>query len=196
MVEILLVPAVADSLRLGDLSKLHIDEALVNLVEDHLDKYRLLTTTLRIREPGYLGVKVRAEIIPSEYIVPELVVARVVETLREFLSPLPMSERVETRDDLMGSNWEGWPFGRDLYMAEIFSLIQRIPGVKHVLDVSLSTRPVVPINIISLETEEEQAAEGLTAVKQRLISVPSDTLLCSLDHEVVIATLGGENGSV
>jgi hypothetical protein len=81
-------------------------------------------------------------------------------------------------------------------MAEIFSLIQRVPGVKHVLDVSLSTRPVVPINIISLETEEEQAAEGLTAVKQRLISVPSDTLLCSLDHEVVIATLGGENGSV
>jgi predicted phage baseplate assembly protein len=194
-VEILLVPAVADSLRLGDLSKLHVDQALVKLVEDHLDKYRLLTTTLRIREPGYLGVKVRAEIIPSEYSLPELVVARVVETLREFLSPLPMSERVEARDDLMGSDWEGWPFGRDLYIAEIFSLIQRVPGVKHVLDVSLSTRPVVPLNMASLETEEEQEAEGLTLVKQKLISVSSDTLLCSLDHEVVIATLGGENGS-
>jgi hypothetical protein len=65
-----------------------------------------------------------------------------------------------------------------------------------VLDVSVSTRPVVPVNIASREAEEEQVEEALTPVKQKLIRVSSDTLLCSLDHEVVIATLGGENGPI
>jgi predicted phage baseplate assembly protein len=196
MVEILLVPAVADALKLGDLSKLHVDQAMADMVEEHLDKYRLLTTTLRIREPSYIGVKVRAEIVPSEYSVPELVLARVVETLRAFINPLSTADTAEIQDDLMGEGWEGWPFGRDLYLAEIFSLIQRVPGVKHVLDVSLSTRPVVPVNMVSPQGEEAPAEEALTPIKQKLIQVSSDTLLCSLDHEVVIANLGGENGSI
>ena len=81
-----IVPAVADSLRADDLTKLYVDETLAKTVEDHLDEYRLLTATLRIREPSYVGVKVHAEIIPSEYSRPEVVRTRVVESLRNFIS--------------------------------------------------------------------------------------------------------------
>jgi hypothetical protein len=196
MVEVLIVPAVADSLRAGDLTKLNVDEALARTVGDHLDRYRLLTTTLRIKEPNYLGVKVRAEIIPSEYSRPEVVQARVAESLRNFINPLAIAtESAENGQPdgatagLTDDDWEGWPFGRNLYVAEIFSLIQRVPGVKHVLDVQLSTRPVVPAKETLPEEEEEQesVAEPLAVVDQKVIRVSADTLLCSLDHEIASA---------
>jgi hypothetical protein len=212
-IEIIIVPAVADSLRADDLTKLYVDETLAKTVQDHLDEYRLLTTTLQIREPSYVGVKVHAEIIPSEYSRPEVVRARVVESLRSFISPLAIAEDGWVdgeQGELMDQDWEGWPFGRNLYVAEIFSLIQRVPGVKHVLDVQLSTRPVIPGKELPPEAEgqereraeEEGEAgvslspeEGLEVVKQKVIRVPADTLLCSLDHEIGLAELEeGEEG--
>jgi predicted phage baseplate assembly protein len=214
-IEIIIVPAVADSLRVGDLTKLYVDETLAKTVQDHLDEYRLLTTTLRIREPSYVGVKVHAEIIPSEYSRPEVVKARVTESLNNFISPLAIAEDGAgngQQDELMagpaGHDWEGWPFGRNLYVAEIFSLIQRVPGVKHILDVQLSTRSVIPSKEFPPESEEqgrgdtevpdiESAHDGseageLRAVDQKIIRVPADTLLCSLDHEITLAALGEE----
>jgi hypothetical protein len=202
MIEILIVPAVADSLRVDDLSKLYVDETLTRTVRAHLDQYRLLTTTLHIREPNYLGVKVHAEIVPSEYSRPEVVRARVTERLRDFISPLDITEDPEERDELLGPDWEGWPFGRNLYVAEIFSLIQRVPGVKHVLDVQLSTRPAIPREEISPETEQERpvetlevedAQETLSQFEEKVMRVPADTLLCSIEHEIAIAELDGDN---
>ncbi|MBC8249952.1 MAG: putative baseplate assembly protein [Anaerolineales bacterium] len=200
-VEILVVPAVADSLRVGDLTRLHVDRTLAQTIEEHLDKYRLLTTVLRIKEPNYVGVKVHAEIIPSEYSRPEVVKARVAESLRDFISPLSLAENPEERDELMGPGWEGWPFGRNLYVAEILSLIQRVPGVKHVLDVQLSARSVIPQEARQPEAEEGQGGKGageqgsrgegesLIKVEQKVVRVPADTLLCSLDHEITMAEL-------
>ncbi len=198
-IEILVVPAVADSLRAGDLSKLHVDEALTKTVGNYLDQYRLLTTTLRVRGPNYLGVKVQAEIVPSEYSQPEVVRARVAENLRRFISPLALGgETGKEDDDLISDGWEGWPFGRNLYVAEIFSLIQRVPGVKHVLDVQLSTRPVIPGEEIPplegvVEDEQEETQTDLTPVKQKVIRVPDDTLLCYLEPEIILTGLEDED---
>ncbi len=193
MVEILVVPAVADSLQAGDLSKLYVDEILAKMIEKHLDSYRLLTTTLQIREPNYVGIKVQAEIVLSEYSRPEVIKARVIQSLKNFISPLDITQNQEP-DELMDSDWEGWPFGRNLYVAEIFSLIQRVPGVKHVLDVQLRQRPVVPNKEVPPEAEgEREAEEAPRQVKQKLVRVPADTLLCSLDHEITIAELGEED---
>ena len=190
-VEVLVVPAVSDSLSAGDLSPLHVDPALAKTVERTLDENRLLTTILRIREPSYLGVKVRAEIVPAEYAQPEIIAARVEQALRAFLSPLRLDTDAEQQDELMGVEWAGWPFGRDLYVAEVFSLIQRLPGVKHVLDVRLSTRPVIPDREqVSAEEEgSERSEESLQAVEGTMIRVPSNTLICSLEHDVAIAEL-------
>lgn len=196
VVEILVVPAVADSIMAGDLSKLHLDEALIELVEDHLDKYRLLTTTLRIKEPKYIGIKVNAEIVPSEFSQPEMVRTAVLESLRNFITPVSVGYGLPT-DELAGDDWDGWPFGRNLYIAEIFSLIQRVPGVKHVLDVTVSRREVLPSEE-SLDDDEADVAgeEGspskippLKPVKRKSVRVSSDTLLCSLQHEIKLADL-------
>jgi predicted phage baseplate assembly protein len=194
-VEILTVPDATDALRAGDLSRLHVDRTLVNTIEGYLDEYRLLTTILRIKEPNYVGVKVHAQIVPAEYSAPEAVTSRVVEILRTFLCPLSIAQDPEQLDDVMGTKWEGWPFGRDLYLAELFSLLQRVPGVKHVLDVQLSTRPVIPARELPPEERGEQGPRErrLTQVDQKVVRVPANTLLCSLDHEITLVELEDDN---
>src|SRR5262249_546029 len=140
MLELLVVPAVFDALRNGDLAKLPLAPAPGRQIETHLEPYRLLTTTVRVREPRYVGVKISTEIVASDYSDPEVVRANVKRTLRNFISPLDIYEGDETRDELMGPHWQGWPFGRALFISELYALIQRAPGVKHVLEVRLGTR--------------------------------------------------------
>jgi predicted phage baseplate assembly protein len=201
--ELLIVPAAFDALRAGDRTKLYLDPELIKVIEKHLDQYRLLTTSLRIREPCYVGVKVKAEIVVSEYSRPEIVSGRVKDGLRALISPLALSANGETLSDMMGPDWEGWPFGRSLFVSEIYALIQKIPGVKHVLDVKLSRRTVVPAREQTpreLQESDESAGaessasppsgeEALTPVTQKKLDVPADTLLCSLDHEIEIVEL-------
>jgi predicted phage baseplate assembly protein len=197
--ELLIVPAAFDALRARDLRKLYLDPDLIRVIEKHLDQYRLLTTSLRIREPRYIGIKVTAEIVVSEYSRPDVVSARVIDGLQALISPLAIGVGGEQASDVMGPDWEGWPFGRPLFVSEIYSLVQKIPGVKHVLDVRLSRRPVVParepaprelpdgIEPADQETPPGQAA--LAVVDQKRVDIPADTLLCSLDHEIKIVQL-------
>jgi predicted phage baseplate assembly protein len=195
MLELLVAPAAFDALRAGDFSKLVLDPELVRAVEAYLDRVRLLTATLSIREPCYVGVKVFAEIVLAEFSRPEVVRARVNEALRNFITPLAAGNDDQVQDQLPGggADWEGWPFGRDLYVAEVYSLIQGVPGVKHVLEVRLSQRPLVPSReplARSRDRQEESAdLEALSPVGGRMLEIPDDTLLCSLDHEIEIVEL-------
>ncbi|MBL8057284.1 MAG: putative baseplate assembly protein [Anaerolineales bacterium] len=186
VMEVLVVPAAFDSLRAGDLRKLYLEPELARLVQTHLDQYRLLSTTLRLREPDYVGVRVEAEIAVAEYFAPEAVSAQVAERLRQFLSPLALTDEAEAAEAGLGPNWEGWPFGRTLFVSEVYMLIQRVPGVKHVLDVRLAQRPVNPLT-------EKAAGEGeapaLLRLDGRRLDLPAHALLCSLEHSVKVVEL-------
>ncbi len=192
-VELLVVPAVVASLETGDLARLNLDERLKERLMAHLDNYRLLTTKVIVREPDYIGIKVRAEIVVSEYSQPDLVKQRVLDYLRQFITPLALRQPDPELAQFLGGNWEGWPFGRDLYVAELYTLIQLAPGVKHVLDVQLSHRQVVPaqegLALPESEETETPVEQLLTAIKGKSLKVPLDTVLCSLDHEIEIVEL-------
>jgi hypothetical protein len=130
--------------------------------------------------------------VPSEAHTLARVVDRVGELLRLYLSPLSLESEDERLVEIVGPEWEGWPFGRDLYVSELFSLIQQVPGVKHVLDVQLGQRPIVPARMRHMPGEAEEATrEGeQTAVSgQRTIAVPEDALLCLVSAEVEVVTL-------
>lgn len=194
-VELLLVPAVASSLREGDLTKLVVPVEFTRDVTAFLDDYRLLTTTLRIREPNYVGLKVDVEIVVSEYSQPDVVRARVADRLREFLSPLALAAPDETPDELLGPNWEGWPFGRKLYISELYSIVQKVPGVKHVRDVRLSQRRVIPAREVAPDAPDDvreqalQSQSPLIAVTTRMLDIPEDTVVVSLAHDVQVVEL-------
>jgi len=216
------VPAAFDALRAGDLSKLALEPALCDQIQAHLDQYRLLTTTLRVREPAYLGIKVVADIVVAEYSHPDTVRARVKQRLNSLLAPLALypgakgEEQNEPPPAVKNAepNWEGWPFGRDLYVSELYALIQQVPGVKHVIDVQVAYRTVTPNkekaqpatpDVRPTESAlegaqpgtqagggaEEQAALALTPAghNQRVIQVPGDALLCSLEHDIRVIEL-------
>jgi len=200
MVELLVVPSVADAVTVGDLSRLQLNERLIQRVQSFLDEYRLLSTTLRVREPKYIGVKARAEIVVNDYVRPEIIIGRVVDVLRQYISPLVSAGENLLPDGVVEANWEGWPFGRSLYIAELFSVIQQVPGVKHVLDVQLRQRPVLPSKEVpplgQLEDFANSAAnvnraseQTLNLVTGRVLQIPVDALLCSLDHEVELVEL-------
>ncbi len=192
VMEILIVPAAFDALEVGDLSKLAVTDSLAKTVHDYLDKYRLLTTILQIKEPRYVGIKAQVEIVASEFSRPDEVRLRVIETLNKFISPLSIGRTGEL-GDLIDNSWQGWPFGRNLYIAEIFSLVQQVPGVKHVLDVNLFSREVIPGQEIPTgSTSEEVAEKPVQPVKRKSVRVRPDTLLCSLHHEVIFADLDAE----
>ncbi len=200
MIEILIVPQVADSLqgRDRDLSKLHVDEALLKQVETHLDKYRLLTTTLQIREPSYIGVQIEADIVVSDYSQPDIVRNQVIERLDQFLCCLDITPNHQTKDELLGDDWEGWPFGRNLFEAEVFSLIQRVPGVKHVLNVTLRQRAVNPAHERPDSEEDTDIADDdqqtrPRAIRKKVLRVPADTLLCPLIHKINITDLDDDD---
>lgn len=196
MVELLVVPAAFESLKRGDLAHLDLAPDLREEIAEHLEPYRLLTTTLRIREPKYLGIKVFAEILPAKYSHPETVRTRALQSLRAFLSPLNMvtGEQAlqlgenERQVEIFGPAWHGWPFGKDLYLSEVYSLLQQVPGVKHVWQIQLWQREVIPGKEAAAQKsqKEESEQDELIQVQERRILVPIDTLLCSLDHEIQI----------
>lgn len=209
MVKLLVVPAAFDAVKIGNLAKLALDEDLQTLIHNYLDRYRLLTTTLRITEPNYVGVKVEVEIVPEDYLKASETQLRVIEALENYITPLTLNDSAEAESSatyqqyeglgIPGQKREGWPFGQSLYIAEIYALVQHVPGVKHVLEVHLSQRPITPSRErTQQETSDDEEAkmsdaqsggEGITPVEGKVLAVSEDTLLCSLRHEVRIVEL-------
>lgn len=197
MIELLVVPAVADSLRHGDLSKLQIDAPLRQELTSHLNQFRLLTSTLQVREPRYIGIKAQVQIEPAPWSAPETIRVRALEALRSYLSPLPLGD--SSQIPFNPEEWQGWPFGGDLYITDLYTMLQKIPGVKHIRDIQLSLREVKPAteNLWQLQEEGSEPGEGgegtaqtdkpLTPVMGRVVELDPDSLICSLDHEVIIA---------
>lgn len=189
VVELLVVPAVADSLRAGDLSHLALDDYLIKTVTQYLDKYRVLTSIVRVREPSYMGVKVIARVVPADFSHPDTVRQRIDQRLRSYLNPLPLQTSEDITDDFTGPGWEGWIFGKDLFIAELIALIQHVPGVKYVLDVQVQTRQVLPRLELPPDAAVNSTLPALTQIDDKVVPVPEDTLICSLDHEIILAGL-------
>ena len=53
---------------------------------------------------------------------------RAVQIVRDFFHPLTG-----------GPNVQGWPFGRDVYVSTVYELLEHVPGVDYVEDVTLAT---------------------------------------------------------
>lgn len=184
IVNILVVPDAHEALEDGNLKALHLTDDLKTKIRKYLDQYRLLTATLNIDEPTYFGIKVNVKIVPYEFAKEADVITEVDTALRRFLSPLDQVGD-NPMPDTEGKG-KGWPFGRSVFVAEIISLIQKIPTVKYVLETDVSWRRVVPIN----EDPENQTKqkEELQSVDKMLL-LPKNGLVCSLLHEIQLTTL-------
>jgi predicted phage baseplate assembly protein len=189
VVKLLVVPAVADSLQAGDISRLQLNEEYIRTLGKNLDQLRLLTTHVQINEPAYVGVQVKARVVADEFSSPEAARLRVEQHLANFLNPLVVYPGQEEKDQLLEKGWSGWPFGRSLFAAEVYALIQRVPGIKYVLEVEIRSRLVEP----RLEDQAQNARPALTLLTERLLRVPARSLLVSLEHEINVIAISDFN---
>jgi predicted phage baseplate assembly protein len=105
----------------------HKDLTLPKWLEEEVDGYfynrRLLCTNLEIRVPTYRWVYVQVSIKVQERSERRVVEKQVEDALYNFLHPLRG-----------GLEETGWPFGRDLYIADIYNVVQKVPGVHSITD--------------------------------------------------------------
>lgn len=94
-----------------------------------LDERRLLTTHHHVVEPDYVKVKVNAKLYIEEGAEPEKVRKSAMDQMKRFFHPLAS-----------GSYWhgQGWPFGRSVYVSELYELLDKLAGVTFVTDLTLN----------------------------------------------------------
>lgn len=121
IVRVLLVPTVSNPARRIAPDELRLPETLVEDVEAYLNDRRLLTTALKVEAPPITQVRVEARIKARPKADPDRVRADVIDALNRFLNPL-----------VGGQAGDGWPFGRELYISEIFAQLQGVAGVEYI----------------------------------------------------------------
>jgi hypothetical protein len=92
-----------------------------------LDGRRLLTAHHHVVGPGYVTVNIGGTLYLSETAASTAVPGQAERALRAFFDPL-----------LGGSDGAGWPFGRPVYLSEVYALLEGVDGVDHA-DVTLDT---------------------------------------------------------
>lgn len=144
---------------------------LLEVVRSFLEPKRLLTTRLHIIPPCYVWIQLSVSIRPRVDSSWESIRQSVFERLNQFFSSLPRG----------GINKEGWPFGRNLYLSEVYDVLEHVPGVDFINNVSI-------LRLASIEADllTDQAFVGAQVSVSSTVGV--NTLLGSkfLDLERII----------
>lgn len=159
-VELLIVPLVPKD-HPRTIEALQPPPDLLEEVRQFLDDRRLLGTQLVVDGPAYVGVSVEATILVQRHRNSDDVRAAVAQQIRDYLDPLTG-----------GPDGRGWPFGRDLYLSEMQSVVQAVPGVEYAQDVTLYQ--------VDIQTGQSRAAG-------QKITVADDVLLLSYEHVVTVS---------
>lgn len=126
LVYVLVIPHVRYAAGYLTPTELQLAQSDLDTVTAYLDDRRLLTTSLSVRTPAYrwVSVRVRLGALPEadEGAVERGVMAR----LYRFLNPLTG-----------GADGKGWPFGRDLFLSDIYQALQGTDGVAFIRNVEL-----------------------------------------------------------
>jgi predicted phage baseplate assembly protein len=96
-----------------------------------IEQRRLLTCRHHLLGPGYTEVRIRTAVIRKGQVPESMVLSEVQKTLQAFFHPLTGGPQ---------SNGEGWPFGRDVYVSEVYQIIEETDGVDHVESLTLYSR--------------------------------------------------------
>ncbi|MDR3577378.1 MAG: putative baseplate assembly protein [Anaerolineaceae bacterium] len=156
-VEVLIVPALPVGERIT-VKNLQPAPAVIEEVRKYLDERRLLTTNVIIDSPIYVGIAVEADVTIQRNANAERVKTQVIERLFHYTDPL-----------VGGPDGTGWPFGRDLYLSEVLTLIQSVSGVEYVQNATLFE--------IDLQSGQARAAG-------QKVDLTPDSLIYSYSHKI------------
>lgn len=98
----------------------------LDAVSCHLERHRLLTDRVTVEGPTYVGISIDAVIEVATGSAERHTIEAVEDALAGFLDPLE------------GFEGDGWPFGRPVYLSEVYETIESVSGVDCVRDVDLT----------------------------------------------------------
>ncbi|MBM3670004.1 MAG: putative baseplate assembly protein [Actinobacteria bacterium] len=145
-----------------DFQLLQPSENSLRAVRDVIDFRRPLGTVVHIEPPRYLGVSVAVRLVAAAGADPRVLTARADDAIRDFLHPVTG-----------GPQGEGWPFGYPLLLADVHSVLQRIPGLSYVDVVRL-----IPVDVVS----------GLRGAPAEIVQPGVHDLLFCVGNEIEVRT--------
>jgi len=138
-------------------------------VYKHLDKHRLLTTELFVIPPQYVEISVIAEVVIKPKYLESTVKEAVTEELKKFLNPITGG-----KDD------SGWPFGRSVYISEIYELIEGVEGVDYVENVKLKSKKKKEEEVwVEEEGDVDIPEYGLAFSREHNIEIKEEKNVCN-----------------
>jgi predicted phage baseplate assembly protein len=155
IIQMLLVPDLSSAEGRILPEHLRLSQEAIQEVQQYLDERRMLTTIVKIGQPDYVWVSVDARLKARHDADPEAVRRDAQTKLYRFLNPV-----------VGGTERNGWPFGRDLYISEVYAVLQSVPGVEYIEHVKLW-----------LEDRQEP---------QERISLPPNGLIASAEHRIAV----------
>ena len=96
-------------------------QALLGALWRFLEERRLLTTRHHVVGPDYVSIRLTADLYLQDDAVPSAVRQAATDRLRAVFHPLSG-----------GAGGKGWPFGRDVYVSEIYQWLDTLAGVDYV----------------------------------------------------------------
>ncbi len=127
-----------------------LSQALRDAIRAYLDERRLVTTRIYVIDPDYVTVDVEATVAKTPEADPGALADKVAATLLEFLhpeyggDPAKAAAYVEAQSSgtPVGERGAGWPFGRSIYLSELYEVMERVRGVDYVESIAAPVGPV------------------------------------------------------
>ncbi len=129
-------------------------KAFLGAVRNHLEQRRLLCDNLRVIGPPYIEVRVSATLRVTKGASPAAVAERARQALDRFLTGQlqPTDRSAEFADDpqraaaLQSPCPTRWPFGRSVFLSEVYAILDDVPGVDFATNVVLRAwRGTIPV---------------------------------------------------
>jgi predicted phage baseplate assembly protein len=159
-VRVLIIPLIVDGTKGIPKEQLMVSEHLKQTVTAYLDERRLLTAQLVVSAPDYRWISIDAKINARAKIDQRRLRGEIEKKLYQFINPI-----------IGGADGKGWPFGRDILAADLFTAIQEIDGVDYVEEIRLFS--------VDIETGKKGEASSK-------ISLSPEQVPCSYQHHVVV----------
>jgi hypothetical protein len=129
--------------------------ALIQLVKGFLKLRRILTTQVHVVGPTYYMVPATATLYLTEGFAKSQVLASALAGLRAYFHPLTG-----------GADKKGWPFGRAVYVSDVYAVLDGIAGVDFVTDLDLPVSDSLRILL-----NEDSDLVGVRLLEHELVKI-------------------------
>lgn len=149
------------------------NQELLTLIRNYLEQNCLTSLVteqpqINLIGPSYLGIGVDTTIVYDSIESAKVIENEVKERLTEFFHPL-----------IGGGDNQGWDFGRNIYISEIYEVISKVPGVNYVANLSIN--PGIQLYSLTIKT-----SELLNYPKYSQVWSTDRKIVFSLAHELII----------